>query len=66
MPFDYLLNDMSRLQQSMKIFETNLQTTNGMLQQMFVTLGKMESRMCTKADLMEILQEADARIIAHR
>lgn len=50
----------------MKIFETNLQTTNGMLQQMFVTLGKMESRMCTKADLMEILQEADARIIAHR
>ena len=49
----------------MKTFETNLQTTNEMLQQMFVTLQKMESRMCTKADLVEIFQEADARIIAH-
>lgn len=49
----------------MKTLETDQQTTNEMLQQMVVTLREMESRMCTKADLVEIFQEADARIVAH-
>lgn len=49
----------------MKTLETDQQTTNEMLQQMVVTLQKMEARMCTKTDLVEIFQEADTRIIAH-